>query len=206
MRLRWNGRLAERDDGHPLLYSGDAVDHRWLSARRPRGVRRARSGEGVAVRADASSGGKEEDGALGTPLLDRELSLSPDWGSARAARRFLRSCLEEAGLASRLEDGALAISEVVTNAVLHARTPLEVRLVAYPAHVCVEVSDGDQTPPVQPMPSAEATVGRGLALVAAVSLSYGVRSLGAAGKVVWFCIGDPPGHGTDRAAGWAVRR
>lgn len=148
-------------------------------------------------------GAKDQDG-LGTPLLERMLSLEPNKGSAGVARQFLRSCFEEAGLASRSEAGALAISEIVTNAVLHAATPMEVRLVAYPEHACVEVGDTDQTPPVQRSRNAEAPDGRGLVLVASVTLNCGVRSRDAAGKVVWFCIGDPPGHATDSLGSWNV--
>lgn len=133
----------------------------------------------------------------GTALLEREASLDPDLTSAREARRLLREFLREVGHDDWLDSGELAISEVVTNASLHAHTPIEVRLLAFPDRACVEVRDFNSTLPVARDYDTEATTGRGMALVSAITLECGVYSLGADGKVVWFCVGDAPDRSDD---------
>ena len=95
----------------------------------------------------------------------------------------------EAGQDQWLDDSELAISEVVTNATLHAHTDIEVLIEVFSEAVCVEVRDFDDTLPVQRDYGDEATTGRGIALLAALTEHCGVRSLGAAGKVIWFCVG-----------------
>ena len=54
-----------------------------------------------------------------------ELPAAPD--AVPPARGLLREVLGGSALAHRLEDGELALSELVTNAVLHGRDPLLVR-------------------------------------------------------------------------------
>lgn len=78
---------------------------------------------------------------------------------------------------------------MVTNATLHAHTQVELRVAAFEDEVCVEVRDFDPTLPTQRDYDSESTTGRGMGLVAALSRSCGVHSLGEDGKVVWFCIG-----------------
>lgn len=51
-------------------------------------------------------------------------ALPPEPNSAPEARRFLRARAEEWDLLPILADAQLAMSELVTNAVIHARTPL----------------------------------------------------------------------------------
>ena len=90
-----------------------------------------------------------------------------------------------------LDAGELAVSEVVTNALLHAHTAIGLLLAVYPDRICVEVQDGNPTLPMARHYDAQASTGRGLGLVASLSLDCGAHSLGAEGKVIWFCIGDP---------------
>jgi PAS domain S-box-containing protein len=104
-------------------------------------------------------------------------------------------------------DGAeLAIGEVVANAVLHAHTPIEVGLDVRQDRVRVEVRDSNRSmrPPGASNPNA--TTGRGLSLVAALSLACGVRSV-RDGKVVWFEVGDgerPAAAEADLLALWGL--
>jgi PAS domain S-box-containing protein len=105
---------------------------------------------------------------------------------------MMRQFLEEIGRNAWLDAAELAISEVVTNASLHAHTPIEIRLSGYADQVCVEVRDFNSTLPVQRNYDVQATTGRGMSLVAAITLECGVHPLGESGKVVWFCVGDPP--------------
>jgi PAS domain S-box-containing protein len=116
------------------------------------------------------------------------LSLAPVPLSAREARRFLRTFLAEAGEDGVGADGAeLALSEIVTNAVLHAHTELSVSLRLGADRVLrAEVRDGNPALPVQRDYAAQATTGRGMELVAAYVRDCGVRADGADGKTVWF--------------------
>ena len=79
----------------------------------------------------------------------------------------------------------LLTSEVVTNAVVHAGTAINVRAVVAADHVRVEVGDAEARVPVPRARSVEATSGRGLLLVEALSRSWGTERR-ADGKVVWF--------------------
>ena len=116
----------------------------------------------------------------------RELVLAPEVDSPRLARAFVRRALAESGLTSEL--AVLLISEVATNAVLHARTDFVVRVHSSDERIRVEVADGNQRPPVIGHTPAEATSGRGLHLVQALSRAWGVEGH-ADGKTVWFEVG-----------------
>ena len=122
--------------------------------------------------------------------LERLLSLTGEPRSAWQARRFLAQLLEDAGRGEWVDAAALAISELVTNGVIHAHTDLEIVGRVEADHVRVEVRDFNATLPSARAYDDHATTGRGLELVAAVSMAHGVDSLGPAGKVVWFCVGD----------------
>lgn len=137
-----------------------------------------------------------------------ELRLEPLAASVRKARRFLREHLREAGRESWSDAAELALSEVVTNGVLHAHTELVVRVRLLADAVHVEVSDANPSLPVQRRGhDAEATTGRGLELVSALTRDCGVRPE-ASGKVVWFEVGDEPDEGEaseeDLLAAWDV--
>lgn len=133
----------------------------------------------------------------GVALLERTEVLDPVPESAGEARRLLRDALRGVAREQWVDVGELAISEVVTNASLHAHTPIEVRLGVYPDEVCIEVRDFNPAAPLQRSYDEEATTGRGMGLVAALTRSCGVRSLGDDGKVVWFCVGDTEVHELD---------
>lgn len=79
----------------------------------------------------------------------------------------------------------LLVSEVVTNAVLHARSDVELRLVGERDHMRVEISDSCALVPVLRERSEDAMTGRGLQLVAQLASSWGVSER-VDGKTVWF--------------------
>jgi PAS domain S-box-containing protein len=83
-------------------------------------------------------------------------------------------------------DVLLAASELVTNAIRHARAPIEMRLRHADDVVIVEVHDGSTDPPAGRTAEPSAPNGRGLHLVAAMSSSWGTRPTGN-GKSVW-CV------------------
>ena len=124
---------------------------------------------------------------------ERSLSLPADATSARAARRFVAGFLREVGWERRLDAAELAVSEIVTNAVLHAHTELTVTASAQGDLLRVEVRDRNPSLPSPRGYDEQATTGRGMALVAATTTDHGVHSLGPAGKIVWFALGGGPG-------------
>jgi len=118
---------------------------------------------------------------------ERSVRLPADVLSVREGRRFACDVLAEWGLRRLADEVQLGVSELITNAVRHARTDVELRL-QVDGHLHVEVRDFEPTlvrpaesGPVDPL----ATSGRGLQIVAAVSRDWGVRGL-ADGKAVWF--------------------
>ena len=121
-------------------------------------------------------------------VVRHALPLAATPRSAGAARTFVRGVLAEVGREPWSEAASLAVSELVTNAVLHAHTEVELAVVTGPDHVRIEVRDDNPALPAARSYDDHATTGRGLELVAAVSDSHGVESLGPAGKVVWCCI------------------
>lgn len=78
-------------------------------------------------------------------------ALPPEPRSASAARRFVADRLQEWGLEALRDDALLAVTELVTNAVLHARTPLLVCVSSENRQVEIAVFDGNETLP-QPRP------------------------------------------------------
>jgi len=137
--------------------------------------------------------------APGLVLARREAKYQPELGSAGSARRLLREALAEADRLPWADAGALALSEVVANAALHAHTTFVVVIEVRSAQLLVEVRDGSAAPPRPRRYDAQATTGRGMGLVAAVTTACGVRSLRGRGKVVWFTVEDDPGAGRPAA-------
>ncbi len=118
-----------------------------------------------------------------------ELELPPTTDSVPLARRFARQLLRDS--TSDVDTVVLLVSEVVTNAVLHARS--EIRLVVRDGVevVRVEVHDGSPVPPrLHHFPPSSGT-GRGLRMVDRLARAWGVDPLGHGGKVVWFEVGLP---------------
>lgn len=113
------------------------------------------------------------------------MRLPPKTTSARAARRFVAAALVRSGLAGAAELAALLVNELVTNAILHAGTDIEVRLRQAEARIRVEVADGGAgTVEVRDF-GADASTGRGLLLIEELADEWGAEPDGA-GKVVWF--------------------
>ncbi len=115
-------------------------------------------------------------------------SFSPEPSSVRQARGFLHDFLREVNRPDVADRAELALSEVVTNAVLHAHTEFDVTLCWSAGGLRVEVVDRSPQSPVQRAYGLEATTGRGMELVAAVTTARGVEPRGATGKAVWFLV------------------
>lgn len=121
--------------------------------------------------------------------LDLTSILAP-----RDARRYVRAELTGLLPDDRLDDVVLAVSEVVTNAVIHSRRPGTLRLLVSDGLVRVEVTDAAAAEPVQRAIDHRSLRGRGIALLGALSDRWGVRREPGGGKAVWFEV--------DRVHGW----
>ena len=124
--------------------------------------------------------------------------LRPEALASSSARRFVRSLLERWQLLELADVAELCVSELVTNAVLHARTPinLEVRAGQGALHVDVCDSGGsriDLPPREEPTDGLES--GRGLFIVQALSARTGVVPR-VNGMCVWFELDLPNGNGS----------
>jgi PAS domain S-box-containing protein len=138
-------------------------------------------------------------------LARRTGAFEPRLSTAGEARQLLTAALRAAGRERWADAGVLALSEVVSNAALHAHTRIEVLVEVHDDHLWAEVSDGSALLPQQRQYDQQATTGRGMALVAALTDECGVYSLGPAGKVVWFRLGDGDPSATseqDLLAAW----
>ena len=101
------------------------------------------------------------------------MSLAADPASASVARRFVRVALLLAGRENCVDAAELAVSELVTNAVLQANTLVILEVTLTRTSAAVKVHDMSARLPAQRHWGESATTGRGLALVAAVTSAYG---------------------------------
>ena len=105
--------------------------------------------------------------------------------SVPAARRAIRRWLVDVGREPLTEDAELAVSELVTNALVHAGTPVEMVAHADEGFVRIEVADGSvHLPRVREYAPTSGT-GRGLKLIDRTVDRWGAHLRGL-GKVVWF--------------------
>jgi anti-sigma regulatory factor (Ser/Thr protein kinase) len=104
------------------------------------------------------------------------------------AREFTASCLDGWAVAETARDDAiLLVSELVTNAVVHGRAPIELQLRRRPGELRIEVRDtATALPRLRPIGPGAAS-GRGLHIVAAIAREWGVRRE-PAGKTVWSAL------------------
>jgi DNA-binding NarL/FixJ family response regulator len=107
--------------------------------------------------------------------------------SPRGARRFVVDVLERAEAGDLGEIASLLVSELVTNAVVHARTDLQIAVELLPHAVRVNVFDRSPNVPIAREPAADDTSGRGLVLLDRLASAWGVDHF-PNGKSVWFEI------------------
>lgn len=112
--------------------------------------------------------------------------------SVRLARAWVTEVLTEINRPELTLTAQLAVSELVTNAILHAKPPLTVSVSGTATHPRIAVTD--HTPgPLRPTnlfavdDDFPTTFGRGLALVALNSCDWGVETgPDGVGKTIWF--------------------
>jgi anti-anti-sigma factor len=123
------------------------------------------------------------------PFLRDELRLAPTTTAPAAARLYVRDVLQYWRLALSgpdvIDRAELLADELVTNAVLHARTSLRLRLELRGDLLHIGVHDASprllRLVPADP----DAESGRGLRLVEQLATAWGVHPGRDKGKVVW---------------------
>jgi anti-sigma regulatory factor (Ser/Thr protein kinase) len=128
--------------------------------------------------------------------------FAADAASVPAARRFVRDGLTTWGRPGLVEDAALCVTELTSNAALHSSSRFfEIRVLDLRETVRISVSDKGTVPveavvPRQPRPLAAGeevnglpladypTTGRGLVIVSTLASAWGIEET-ADGKAVW---------------------
>jgi histidine kinase-like protein len=125
------------------------------------------------------------EGALGGSRRVDRLQLWPEHGAPSTARAFTRRMWQHWQLPGDSGSALLVTSELVTNAVLHARTDhLELSLAVHDDRMRIAVRDRDTRTPASRLLSGDQLGGRGLLLVDALSVGWGVLPADD-GKAVW---------------------
>ena len=108
--------------------------------------------------------------------------MRPEPSAPRDARTAIA---DRYGEHVRCGDLLVCVSEAVTNAVIHARTPFRLVVREMGRLLRVEVTDADPTPPVIRHPEPTTPNGRGMLLIDQLSSEWGVDQ-DRHGKTVWF--------------------
>jgi PAS domain S-box-containing protein len=109
--------------------------------------------------------------------------LPADPAIVASARRQVAERLANWGLHDAAFTTELVVSELVTNAIRHAQSPIQLRLIRDRTLIC-EVSDGSSTAPHLRRARAFDEGGRGLLLVSRLALRWGSRQT-PHGKTIW---------------------
>lgn len=122
-----------------------------------------------------------------TPELTTVLATGLD--APAEARALVAACACRRHHRDSVAASVLIVSELVTNALLHGRPPICLRLRCDEATgLEIGVGDGDQAPPRLLAPAPDALGGRGMELVDLLSASWG-SVLTTGGKTVWSRVG-----------------
>ncbi len=118
-------------------------------------------------------------------MSQAEVTLPAAVSSVPTARHFIESILSGWGLSGLAWTATMIVSELASNAALHARGDhFTIRITTEYVGVRLEVTDSSMRTPQQRSYSSEATTGRGLRLVAGLSADWGVIPTDH-GKTVW---------------------
>jgi anti-sigma regulatory factor (Ser/Thr protein kinase) len=114
------------------------------------------------------------------------LTLAPETSSAAVARQYVRDLLASEGISgTSAYPAVLATSELVTNAVFHAASRIDLHVEISGGILRVEVVDYGDGCPVYSRVASDADRGRGLMVVSKVATRWGV-DLESDRKSVWF--------------------
>jgi anti-sigma regulatory factor (Ser/Thr protein kinase) len=171
------------------------------------GLGRRRHGVRVLTRVPASlSGLHRMPGVTCDPLPDALAALpglgqaearvgarfAPEMGAPGVARALVSEAVSAWHVGHMEIAAQLIVSELVSNAVEHAGTAVDFRLVRTWYGLCIAVRDGDPHPPAASAPEPDDRLsprGRGLAIVGRTASRWGYL-IGTADKIVWAMLRD----------------
>jgi two-component sensor histidine kinase len=127
------------------------------------------------------------------PVSSHQLALDPVPRAAGTARRFVS---EHAPALPEETTGSLLLltSELVSNAIVHARTAIDLNIVVTEQSVIVAVHDLDLATPLQAPYAAVREGGWGLELVAALADATAMNTDPNGGKTAWFRLSRGGSH------------
>jgi PAS domain S-box-containing protein len=129
----------------------------------------------------------------GAAAASAAMAIAAEAQTVGEARAFVAAALESRGTdRTVVQRAVLLTSELVTNAVVHGRPPIQLRLRHTARHAVIEVYDGTAVLPRKLRPTPDDEHGRGLQLVASLAERWGTRPL-AHGKSVWCMLALTPG-------------
>jgi anti-sigma regulatory factor (Ser/Thr protein kinase) len=114
-------------------------------------------------------------------------ALPPVARSVVEARRHVRATLADWQLDALSDAAQLLTSEVVTNSLLHARSPIRLTVEHTETGVRIAVTDGSTVVPSVRPRSTSATTGRGLLLLSRLAEQWDTETSDG-GKTVWFTL------------------
>lgn len=115
-----------------------------------------------------------------------EIRLPSATSHVRDARSAVRAAAMRWALPAEVTDDlTLAASELVTNAVIHARSQVRVAVTRRGDCVRLEVEDDNPNHPEMVSREDDAPSGRGLHILRAISDSWGIDAEPPWGKTVW---------------------
>jgi hypothetical protein len=146
--------------------------------------RLARLGVDRFMAVHATMGDALEEAVQDERAMYRSIRLEPMLSSPATARRSVDTLI---GIAPpQVQDAArIVVSELATNVVKHVQRPSTLHLALSPVGLLVAVTDASRQEPILRPVRADATQGRGLQLVHALSQAWGVRLVQPKGKTVW---------------------
>ena len=125
------------------------------------------------------------------PSLEEHIALAPVPRAASKARAFVRRQCSSWELGELAETVILLANELVTNAIIHARTRLDLRLELRGRRLRIAVRDHGSRPVRLRAIDEQAEHTRGLVIVDRAAKAWGVDDQPGGGKVVW-CTLDVP--------------
>jgi anti-sigma regulatory factor (Ser/Thr protein kinase) len=122
------------------------------------------------------------------------LPLPAELTAPRLARQVVRDACATWGLENLADAAALVVTEMTTNAVLHAHAPITLTATQSETDLTITLADGDSRLPQADQTLASREHGNGITLIGAMADEWGAYR-DAVGKTVWarFSLHGPSG-------------
>ena len=120
----------------------------------------------------------------------RRLELDEDPAAVGLAREFVRHCCHDWGADDPEDTASLVVSELVTNALQHAKGPVTLFVARRLDRIVLTVQDGSEAMAEVELPGPLEESGRGMLLVQSLTTAWGEQPV-PGGKRVWAEVSKP---------------